>query len=144
MCSGEETRWQSAAWSVIDLGSTLLAEASKQLAQTQAHEETAKVIHVVSRLISLPSTVLISLSTSGDVSQLATAVQLLVGCSDVSQLAAALELPSRTQYQHCVWTYVCGTRAEQKCPCVSLSAHVGLSCNPEVHGRAVRVLCWDN
>ena len=102
LCSIEETRWQSAADLGIDLGSALLAEASSQLAQTQAHEETMEVIHVVSGLTSLGSTVLISLSTDGDVSQLATLVQLLVDCGDVSQLAPALGLPSETQYLNCV------------------------------------------
>ena len=51
------------------------------------------------------STALISLSTDGNVSQLAAAVQLLVGCGDVSQLAPALALASETQYQHCAWTW---------------------------------------
>ena len=58
-----------------------------------------EVIHVVSGLTSLGSTVLISLSTDGDVSQLAAAVQLLVGCGDVPQLAPAFEMLSETRSQ---------------------------------------------
>ena len=42
-------------------------------------------------------TVLISLSTDGDASQLAAAVQRLVGRGDVSQLAPALEVGSEIQ-----------------------------------------------
>ena len=51
-------------------------------------------------------TVLISLSTDGDASQLAAAVQRLVACGDVSQLAPALEVGSEIQHKHCVWAPV--------------------------------------